>query len=212
MFTPFAFVKQVTPVIVSSGPTGDTFDYTVGNFFDAYTQQSGVTTTNGINTNNGAWQLFYAHQSVTLSVGTGNIGLVPHTGGTNSWTWYYTVSTVANTIGSWNTPSAFTNTRSGTYTAGTLTTSNITTAKTVPAGYYFLLSNTGGPFYRTIKTLASSRTGTVSGSPYVTVVNRVCLGTWPSGGTTTVPSQFGGSGSGYTEYSGAVHVMSVKFS
>jgi ABC-type phosphate transport system substrate-binding protein len=71
--------------------------------------------------------------------------------------------------------------------------------------------NNGGPFYKTIQTLADNRTGTVAGSSYVTAINRVVLGNWPSGGTTTVPTQFGGTGTGYTEFSGSVHVMSVKF-
>jgi len=46
---------------------------------------------------------------------------------------------------------------------------------------------------------------------YVTVCNKVALGNWPSGGTTVIPSQFGGAGTGYTFYTGASHVHSVVF-
>ena len=214
MFVPFAFVNQpvpTQPAVISSGPVGTTFSFTTGTLFDAYTSQAGITSTDAFNTNNGAWQLFYAHQSVSVPLGADNIGLNPHTGGTNSWAWNFAKSNSVDTIGDWSAVTTFTATRSGTYIGGTFTSSTVTTALSIPANTYFLLSNTQGPFYRTIKSLASNRTGTVGGNPYVTVINRVCLGNWPSGGTTIIPTQFGGAGTGYTEYSTHVHVMSVKF-
>jgi len=176
-----------------------------------FTQQSGVSSSIAFNTNNGAWQLFYANQPVTMSVGSGNIGLVPHTGGTNSWTWYVATGSVDNSTGSWSAVSAITPSRSGTYVAGTLTTSSINTTIQIPANRYFLIANSGGPFYRTVRLLSNNRVGNVSGSAFVTAINRVALGNWPTGGTTTIPTQFGGSGTGYTLYTGSVHVMSVKF-
>jgi hypothetical protein len=203
-----------TPTLTPS-PTPTTipgaFDYTLGTFFDVFTQQSGVSSSIGINTNNGAWQLFYANQPVTMSVGTGNIGLVPHTNGSNSWTWYVATGSINDSTGSWSTVSAITPSTSFSYTRGTLTTSSINATVRIPANRYFLIANSGGPFYRTVRALANNRVGNVSGSAFVTAINRVALGNWPTGGTTTIPTQFGGSGTGYTLYTGSVHVMSVKF-
>ena len=205
-----------TPSVSSSsgsvtGGTGTLVSYTTGTFFDAYSSQAGVTSTDAFNTNNGCWQLYYAHQTVTISTGTNNIGLNPHTSGTNSWTWYYAISNSTNTIGNWGSVTALSGTRSGGYTGGVLSTTNITANVTIPAGTYFLIANSGGPYYRTVKTLADNRTATVSGNPYVTAINQVCLGNWPSGGTTTIPTQFGGSGGLYTLYDGYAHVHSVTF-
>jgi hypothetical protein len=107
--------------------------------------------------------------------------------------------------------SAITTTTSFSYTAGGFNVSTLTQSVTIPANRYFLIMNNGGPFYRTVKTLASNRTAQIGGSNYVTVCNKVALGNWPSGGTTVIPSQFGGAGAGYTFYTGASHVHSVVF-
>ena len=155
--------------------------------------------------------MFYANQPVTMSAGTYNIGLVPHTGGSNTWTWYIATGSVNDSTASWSTVSAITAGTSFAYTRGTLTTSSLTTTIRIPAGRYFLIANSGGPFYRTVRSLSTNRVGLVSGSAFVTAINRVALGNWPTGGTTTIPTQFGGSGTGYTEYTSSVHVMSVKF-
>jgi hypothetical protein len=192
--------------------TGSNINFTLGNLFDAYSSRDGVTNTEAFNTNNGCWQLYYAHQNISIPSGNNNIGLNPHTSGTNAWTWYYAISNSTNTIGDWSSVSALTTSRSGSYTGGVITYSNIISTINIPANTYFLIGNTSGPFYRTIKELSESRTAIVSGSPYVTAINQVCLGNWPSGGTTTIPSQFNGAGSGYTFYDGYAHVHSVKFS
>lgn len=200
-----------TPTPTAAPIASGSFNYTVGTFFDAFTQQSGVTSSIGFSTNNGAWQMFYSHQQIVLLPGAGNIGLVPFQSGTNSWTWYISIASVNDSTGSWGAVSTIAPIRTGAYVGGTLTTSSINTTVTIPANRFFLIANSGGPFYRTVRRLDNSRTGLVSGVPFVTAVNRVALGNWPSGGTTAVPTQFGGAGIGYTEYTGSVHVMSVKF-
>ena len=186
--------------------------FTAGTLFDAYSSQDGVITTDAFPTNNGAWQLYYAHDDITISSGTNTIGLNPYQNGTNSWTWYYAVASSTDSTGSWGAVGTLTPARSGAYTGGTLTYSNISSNIVVPANTYFLIANSSGPFYRTIKSLAANRTAMVGGSPYVTAINKVALGTWPSGGTTTIPTQFGGAGSGYTFFDGYAHVHSVTFS
>ena len=214
--TPSVSVTPSVSITPSTSPTagpitGSSVVYTTGTYFDAFTSQSGVTTTNGINTNNGAWQLFYAHQQVIIPSGSNNIGLNSYFGGSNSWTWYVAVASNNNSTGSWGAVQTRTNLQSFSYTAGGFNQSSMNQPQiTIPAGRYFLIANSGGPFYRTIRN-STSRTATVSGSAFVTAIDRVALGNWPSGGTTTIPTQFGGSGTGYTLYTGSVHVMSVKF-
>jgi hypothetical protein len=206
-------LNMVTPTPPSSvtGGTGTLVAYTTGTYFDAYTQPSGVTTTDAFSSNNGCWQLYYAHSAVTITTGSNKIALNSYLNGTNSWTWYVAVSSVSNSIGNWGTVSAITTSQSFSYSSGGFNQSNITANVTIPAGRYFLIMNVVGPFYRTIKTLASNRTAQINGTNYLTVCNKVCLGNWPTGGTTIVPTQFGGSGTGYSYYTAHTHVHSVKF-
>lgn len=207
-------VIQIGPEVPSSSVTGGTgtlVAYTIGTYFDAYTQASGVTTTDGISTNNGCWQLYYAHSAVTITTGSNKIGLNSYLNGNNSWTWYVAVSSISNTIGSWGTVSAITTLQGFAYATGGFNQSNITANVSVPANRYFLIMNTGGPFYRTVKSLAANRTAQIGGVNFITMCNKVCLGDWPAGGTTVVPTQFGGSGAGYTYYTAHTHVHSVKF-
>ena len=205
----FSVTPSVSPA--AGAPTGSEVVYTTGTYFDAYVSQSGITNTNGISTNNGAWQLFYAHQQVIIPTGSNSIGLNTYQNGSNSWTWYAAVASNNNSTASWGAVQTLTSLQSFSYSAGGFNQSNLNqTNITIPAGRYFLLANSGGPFYRTVKP-STNRTATVSGSAFVTSINRVALGNWPSGGTTTIPTQFGGSGTGYTEYTGSVHVMSAKF-
>jgi hypothetical protein len=207
----------ITPTPTSSGAafvvtggTGTIVPYTELTYFNAFTSQSGVTTTDAFTSNNGCWQLYYSHSAVTISNGS-NIGLNSYAGGSNTWDWSIAISNSNNTIGNWGSVSAITTSTSFSYNPGGFNVSPITQSVTIPANRYFLILNNGGPFYRTVKTLASNRTAQIGGSNYVTVCNKVALGNWPTGGTTVIPSQFGGAGTGYTFYTGASHVHSVVF-
>jgi hypothetical protein len=195
---------------VVTGGTGTIVPYTALTYFNAFTSQSGVTTTDAFNSNNGCWQLYYAHSAVTISSGS-NIGLNSYANGSNTWGWSVAVSNSNNTIGNWGSVSAITTNTSFNYVSGGFNVSSLSQRVTIPANRYFLIMNNGGPFFRTIKTLASNRTAQIGGLNYVTVCNKVALGNWPTGGTTIIPSQFGGAGTGYTLYTGASHVHSVVF-
>jgi len=195
---------------VVTGGTGTVVPYTALTYLNAFTSQSGVITTDAFNSNNGCWQLYYSHSAVTISNGS-NIGLNSYNSGSNTWDWSIAISNSNNTIGNWGSVSAITSSISFSYNAGGFNVSPLTRSVTIPANRYFLILNNGGPFFRTIKTLASNRTAQIGGLNYVTVCNKVALGNWPSGGTTVIPSQFGGAGTGYTLYTGASHVHSVVF-
>jgi hypothetical protein len=195
---------------VVTGGTGTIVPYTALTYFNAFTSQSGVTTTDAFNSNNGCWQLYYSHSAITISNGS-NVGLNSYANGSNTWAWFVAISNSNNTIGNWGSVSAITTSTTFGYSAGGFNISPLTQSVTIPANRYFLIMNNGGPFYRTIKTLASNRTAQIGGLNYVTVCNKVALGNWPTGGTTIIPSQFGGAGTGYTLYTGASHVHSVVF-
>ncbi len=105
----------ITPTPTSSGAafvvtggTGTIVPYTELTYLDAFSSQSGVTTTDAFDSNSGCWQLYYSHSAVTINSGSNNIGLNTYTNGTNTWTWYVTISNSNNTLGSWGTVSAVT--------------------------------------------------------------------------------------------------------
>lgn len=210
--TPSISITPSTSPTIAPPATGSQVTYTPATFFNAFESQSGVTTTNGISTNNGAWQLFYANQPLTILPMVNNIGLNSYAVGSNTWTWYAAVASTNNSTGSWGSVQTISAGTTYNYTAGGFNsaTTNMTSSINIPANRYFLLANSGGPFYRTVRN-SSSRTAMVSGSAMVTAINNVALGNWPSGGTTTIPTAFGGAGTGYTFYTGSVHVMSAKF-
>lgn len=205
---------------VASGPVsgdpalalGTEVAWTSGTYFDSWTQQAGVTTTDiaNYNTNNLVWQLFYAHKSVRISSGTNKVGVNPYLNGSNTITLRAAVSSANNTVGSFTGEAQYGST-SGSYTGGVLREFNTTTTLTIPANRYFVLGIVSGPFYRTFKTLAANRTAVTNNEAVVTVLNKFWWPGWPSGATTGIPTQLGGSAGGYTERSGFATMTSFKF-
>lgn len=208
-----------SPPPTSPVDLGTTFSWSSNSYFDSWSSQTatdsdltiiGAPGITGYNTNNLCWQVFYAHQSVELTAATNKWGFVPYQGGTNSIGLRSAVSSVDDTLGSFAADTAIANTLSTSYTADVLNERTINTKLTVPAKRYFLLGMVGGPFYRIFKSLANNRTATVSGSSVVTVLNRFYWGGWPTGPTTGIPTQLGGS-STFTLVTGYVPVLSFKF-
>ena len=181
-------------------------------YFDSWTSQSGVTTTDAgsLDTNNLVWQMFYAHVALTLRSSSGTrYGINPRLNGTNTISCRAAISSVANTIGSFAADTQY-GTGSGAYTSGVLREFAFTSTLNIPADRYFLLGIVSGPFYRCFKTLAANRTATIGGSNIVTVFNKFWHGAWPSGPTTGIPTQLGGAAT-FTEISGYMPVTSFKF-
>lgn len=203
--------RSATPADIPS--VGTAVAWTQGTYFDSYTSQSGVTTSDLSPTNNMCWQLFYAWKDVTIGTGAVGLGVNTYANGTNSIQYWRSTSSATSASGSF--PSA---TQIGSsagnfsYSAGGFNEVTPSASSTITAGKYFLIGTVNGPYYRTFKTLAANRTAQVSGVSYVTALNRIWYGPWPSGPTSGIPNQIGGPTSGYTEYNGYVPVMSVKFS
>jgi hypothetical protein len=203
----------VTIDSVIAGPDlGTTVPWTSGTYFNSWTSQSGVTTSDlAYNTNNLVWQLLYAWQAITIPVLNPAWGIATTANGSNASNLRYSLSSVDATIGSFGADAQIGTNNLGSYTAGGFFEGRVTSSRSIPANRYFLLGITGGPFYRSFRTLAANRTATVSGNPVFTVINRFWWGGWPTGPTTGVPTQLGGSTSGYTEQSGYMPVTSFIF-
>jgi hypothetical protein len=203
----------VTIDSVVEGPDlGTTVPWTSGTYFNSWTSQSGVTTSDlAYNTNNLVWQLLYAWQSITIPSQNPAWGIATTANGSNTSNLRYSLSSVDATIGSFGADAQIGTNIVGSYTAGGFFVGQTTASRSIPANRYFLLGITGGPFYRSFRTLAANRTATISGNPVFTVINRFWWPGWPTGPTTGVPTQLGGSTSGYTEQSGYMPVTSFIF-
>lgn len=206
---------EIGPGVSITSPAADPFNGTVvawsdDTYFDSYTSQSGVTTTDGTNTNNLCWQLYYAHQALTIPAdGVNRVGINTYLNGSNTITWRVSISTVNDTLGSFAADTQFA-TQSFSYTAGGFNQQPADTAVSIPASRYFLIGVVSGPFYRSTKLLANSRTAWLNGIPYVTVFNTFYQGGWPSGPTSGIPTDLGGAAS-FTKFTDRVSVTSVKF-
>lgn len=205
---------RFVPAAASGGSidTGTAVAWTSATYFDSFTSQNGITTSNLSPTNNMCWQIYYAHRAMTIAAAANSIGLNTYLNGTNSWTWYASVSTVNDNSGSFPSESSIASTVGSVgYTAGGFSQQTVSSLVTIPANRYFLIGINGGPYYKTFRTLAANRTAQISGVSYVTAFNRVFYGPHGSGPTSGIPSQLGGARTGYTEYNGYVPVWSVKF-
>ena len=92
---------------------GTTVAWSSDTYFDSWTSQTATdsdlpisggpsTTGSGYNTNQLVWQLFYAHQSIELTASSNKWGFVPYASGTNSISLRSSISTVDNTLGSFD--------------------------------------------------------------------------------------------------------------
>lgn len=205
-------VSMFQPIAVNTPSVGTAVEWTSGTYFDAYSSQSGITTTDLTPTNNMCWQLFFAWKPLSINTGATNVGLNTYRFGSNSWTWYASVSSSDYTIGSFPVQSAFTSNLSFSYTTGGFFEHTPTTKVTIPANRYFMIGTQGGPYYKTFKSLAENRTAQISGVNYVTAINRVLFSNWSGGPSNGIPTQVGGATSGFTDNTGYMHLISIKFS
>ena len=223
-------VFATPPPVGAAGPVsgdatltlGTLVDWTSNTYFytaNATRTQSGSGTPDYVyDTNNMLWQLFYAHRSIRLPVGSNRWGPIPRQSGTNSFDLYAAVSSQDNTVGRFNSNvdvligAIFGN---SSYTANTLFQSPITTELTIPANRYFLLgiggNDGGGPFYKNYRRTANNFTAVNGGNAIVTVLNEVYVGPWPTGPIRGVPTQLGGNVSSYLKFAGNIYYSAFKF-
>ncbi len=218
-----AVTKQVVVPVAPVGPVsgdpnvtlGTTVNWTSNTYF--YTANA---TTIGISggdhqydTNNMAYQLFYAHRQIRLPVGSNRYGSVSRSGGSNSVRLLAIVAPNANNRNNWapNTETVISSTQSWNYVANTLYQAPITTQITIPANRYFLLGQDGGPYYKNYRKTANNITAVNAGNAIVTAINEVYVGPWPSGPNAGVPNQLGGPTASYLKFSGNLFYSAFKF-
>lgn len=200
------------PTANAAGPsTGTAVTWTNDTFFNAYTSQSGVTTSDKNPTNSLVWQPFYSHAPLTIPAdGVSRLGINTYQSGSNTVTYRIAISTADDTPGSFGAEQQFSS-QSFSYSAGGFNQQTVSTGVTIPANRYFLIGVYNGPYYRAIKSLAANRTAQISGVNYVTALNTVFYVPHGSSVYSGIPIDLGGSSSSFTTYTGFVSVISVKF-
>jgi hypothetical protein len=206
-FMPFQF--QTAHAAVPA--TGTAVSWTNDTYFDLYSSQSGVTTSDLANTSGLVWQVFYAHAPLTIPAdGVMRLGVNSTRNGNNTVTYRIAIGNTEGMFGNFGTDSSFSSVSINPYTAGGFNEQTVSSAVTIPARRYFLIGIANGPFYRAIKTLGANRTAQIGGVSYVTAINTVYY--MPHGGATTgIPTDLGGTTSGFTTYFGYSPVASIKF-
>lgn len=220
--------KSYSVRVTRSGPqshdepgfAGTAVTWSSNSYFDSYASRSGVVTTDASDTNNMVWQLYYAHQAISIPADAVNrLGINTRLSGSNSWTWWFTASTNRNDISSFSTPVQI-GSKGVSYSGGGFNESVATSTVNIAANTYFMIGVSGGPYYRSVMSSAN-RTATSNGTDVVTSMNTVFLGPWPYGTSRGIPVALGGStadynysatpGQEYLQYDGYQSVISVKF-
>lgn len=164
-------------------------------------------------TNNMAYQLFYAHRQIRLPVGSNRWGSIPRSGGANSVRLLAIVATNSNDKTNWapNVETTISSISSWNYVANTLYQAPITTQITIPANRYFLLGIDGGHYYKNYRRSANNITAVNGGNAVVTAINEVYVGPWPTGPNAGVPNQLGGPTASYLKFSSNLYYSAFKF-
>ena len=149
-------------------------------------------------------QVMYAHRALRVAVGaTTSLGISSSQSG-GQWRWQFAVSTVDNTVGSFSTPFFGSQLIGQSNVVGGQTYTGVTdTVFNIPAYRYFLIIRSPGPLY-TASTASpgnggTNRTATINGEPAFTTLSYSIVGTSTpvTNQVTNLPTQLGGSDSGY---------------
>lgn len=195
----------------AAAPTvGTAVAWTDDTYFDSYSTQSGLTSSDKGAVNFLVWQVYYTYAPLSLPLDTVNrVGVATYGNGVNASKARIAISSVDDTLGSFGADFEFAATSSSVgYSAGGFMEYKVTTAVTIPAHRYFMIGTTGGPAYRTFKTLGNNRTAQIAGVNYITSMNTVYWSTTASAG---IPVALGGLTDSFTTYAGYVPLISIKF-
>lgn len=184
----------------------------VANFnIDPFDVMTGYTTSSYPPSNNTSWQLYFSHQEFKIKSSVpGSIGTGTYQAGSNSTAFNISISTADNTLGSFGAVTVI-KSQSFSYIAGGLNVTSPASDVTIPANRYFLFGvGDSGLYYRTILPMASEKTiNDEVGNPLVTIKNRIFYSAWPSGPSKSIPSQIGGTSTGYTDGPGYANVYRI---
>lgn len=163
-------------------------------------------------------QVMYAHRAIKISNGAStSLGIYQtQTGGT--WRWQASVSSSVNTIGNFSTPVFISSALGQSSVTGGQTYTGVTNAEfVIPANRYFLIIRSPGPLY-TASTAnpgngGNNRTAMVGGQPAFTTLSYHIQGssTGVTNAVTNLPTQLGGSDSGYSQVNNYNPAFGITF-
>lgn len=163
-------------------------------------------------------QVMYAHKAIKIANGANtSLGIrTTQTGGT--WRWQFSVSSVENTVGSFGTPSYGSASIGQSSVTGGVAYYGVTNTEfNIPANRYFLIIRSPGPLY-TASTNSpgnggNNRTATINGEPIFTTLSYAIVGssTGVTTAVTNLPTQLGGSDSGYSTVSNYNPAFGITF-
>lgn len=163
-------------------------------------------------------QVMYAHKALKISSGaTTSLGIrTSQTGG--QWRWQASVSSVENTIGSFSTPVFISALIGQSSVVGGETYTGVTNTEfNIPANRYFLIIRSPGPLY-TASTASpgnggTNRTAMINGEPAFTTLSYHIQGssTGVTNAVTNLPTQLGGSDSGYAQVNNYNPAFGITF-
>lgn len=186
--------------------------WTDNTYFDAWTSQSGVTTTDVTGSNGLTWQLYYAHKTITIDAdGVNRLGVNTFSTQTASPKPIRYVSGSNNsTIGGFGGEKSLVGTNTLSSTPGGFVEQACNSATTIAAGTYFIIG-IGTIFFRTMKTVTTNRTAMLNGEPVVTVIPTNWWSSQSNVQTSGFPVELGGTRAPTEKFTNKVLVMSVKF-
>lgn len=163
-------------------------------------------------------QVMYAHKALKITAGaTTRLGISQtQTGG--QWRWQASVSSLPNTIGSFSTP-IFISSLIGqsSVVAGQSYVGTTNVEFNIPAYRYFLIIRSPGPLY-TASTASpgnggTNRTAMIGGQPAFTTLSYHIQGssTGVTNAVTNLPTQLGGSDSGYSQVNNYNPAFGITF-
>lgn len=215
-------VKRILPVSgeVASDPTlslGTTVPWTNNTiWYTAGTSNPGGNFTAAVRP---IIQVMYAHQAIKVSSGaTTSLGIYASQVSGGTWRWQFSVSTVANTIGSFSTPTFISALIGQSNVTGGVTYTGVTNVEfSIPAKRYFLVIRSPGPLY-TASTAnpgngGINRTATIGGTPVFTTLSYSLVGdtTSVTNAVTNLPTQLGGTDSGYWQQNNYNPAFGITF-
>ena len=196
--------------ITGSFDTGTAVAWTDNTYFDTYISQSGVTTSDVTGSNGMTYQLFYAHQAITIpSDGINRVGLNTYsTQVLSAKPIRFAQSTLSNSISSFSADILICSNNS-TSSPGLFIEQPVSSLISVPANTYFVVG-IGTIFFRTLKTQTTNRTAFVGSTPIVTVLP---INWWASQSnvfTSGLPTELGGARTFTEKFTNKVAMISLK--
>lgn len=181
-------------------------------YFDSYTSQSGISTADVTGSNSLTWQLYYAHQTISIPADAVNrIGLNTFSTQVASFKPIrFASGTNDSQITSFGGEKSLVGSNNLSSSPGAFVEQACNSATTIAAGSYFIIG-VGAIFYRTLKTQTSNRTAMLNGNPVVTVLPTNWWATQGNYYSTGFPTVLGGTRTPSENYTDKVVMLSIKF-